>query len=74
MFVRNNEFLDTDQSKYLVFAIWALVGLSLLYTILLAQPILPVLVAWVGIILSGVLLYLLWRAVLAIEKIAESME
>jgi hypothetical protein len=74
MFFRNDEFLDMNQSKYLVLAIWALVGLSLLYTILLAQPLLPVIVAWAGIVLSLVVLYLLWRVVLAIEKVADSME
>jgi 1-acyl-sn-glycerol-3-phosphate acyltransferase len=74
MSVRNNGFLNTNLSKYLILAIWTLVGLSLLYTIILAQPILPVLVAWAGIILSLVLMYLFFRVVLAIEKIAESME
>ncbi|MCH7659259.1 MAG: hypothetical protein IH933_01295 [Euryarchaeota archaeon] len=61
-------------SKCAILALVALIGLSLLYTAVLAQPLLPVVVTLTGIVLSFVILYLLWRFVLAIERIADAMD
>ncbi len=74
MFARNNRSLGTDLSKCAILALVALIGLSLLYTAVLAQPLLPVVVTLTGIVLSFVILYLLWRFVLAIERIADAMD
>lgn len=78
MSVGNGTVLEGSRGTYVALAIGALVGLSLLYTIVLAQPLLPVIVAWVGIVLSVVMsvvmLYLFWRVVRAFERIADSME
>lgn len=74
MFARNNRSLGTNLSKCAILALVALIGLSLLYTAVLAQPLLPVVVTLTGIVLSFVILYLLWRFVLAIERIADAMD
>jgi protein-S-isoprenylcysteine O-methyltransferase Ste14 len=71
-----NDRLRTDagRSGSIVLVLGTLVVLSLLYALVLGQPVLPWIVAWTGVALSGVLLYLLWRFVRAVERIASALE
>jgi protein-S-isoprenylcysteine O-methyltransferase Ste14 len=66
--------IDAGRSGPIVLALGLLVVLSLSYALVLGQPVLPWVVAWTGVALSAVLLYLLWRFVRAIERIASALE
>ncbi len=56
--------------RYVVLAIVAVAVVTLLYSLLVAQQIL----AWFGIVIPLVVLYLLWRFVRAHERIAATLE
>ncbi len=60
---------DFDES-YIIWGIIAIAVLTLLYSVLLLGRFL----AWFGVVLPLIGLYLLWRFVRAVERIAASME
>lgn len=75
MSVKNSQSsISKIQSKHIIIALVALIAVSLAYTVLLSQYVLPLLAVWTSIILTGVFLYLFWRLVLAVEKIATTTE
>jgi uncharacterized membrane protein len=61
---------DSPRDRQVVLAIVAVALVTLLYSLLIAQQIL----AWFGIAIPLVFLYLLWRFVRAHERIADAME
>lgn len=61
---------SSQHDRNVVLAIVVVAVLTLLYTVVIAQQIL----AWFGIAIPLVLLYLLWRLVRAHERVATALE
>jgi uncharacterized membrane protein len=61
---------DGPRERNVLLAIVAVAVVTLLYSLLVAQQIL----AWFGIAIPLVLLYLVWRFVRAHERIADALE
>lgn len=62
--------VDTPRERNVLLAIVAVAAITLVYSLLIAQQVL----AWFGIAIPLVLLYLFWRFVRAHERIAAALE
>ncbi|MFC6941885.1 hypothetical protein ACFQE8_18205 [Salinirubellus sp. GCM10025818] len=61
---------DSPRERQVLLGIVAVALVTLLYSVLIAQQIL----AWFGIAIPLVFLYLLWRLVRAHERVADALE
>jgi Zn-dependent protease with chaperone function len=61
---------DSPRERQVLLGIVAVALVTLLYSVLIAQQIL----AWFGIAIPLVFLYLLWRFVRAHERVADALE
>ena len=61
---------DSPRERQVVLAVVAVALVTLLYSVLIAQQVL----AWFGIAIPLVFIYLLWRFVRAHERIADALE
>jgi threonine/homoserine/homoserine lactone efflux protein len=61
---------ESPRERTVVLAVVAVAAVTLLYSVLVAQQVL----AWFGIALPLVLLYLFWRFVRAHERVADALE
>lgn len=63
-----------NREAYALVAVVLVTGLTFLYTVLLGQPLRFWLVGWLSVVTTLLFLYLVWRLVRAVERIASAME